>query len=369
MSELEYYEILGVRRDADTGSIKRAYRQAALKYHPDKNPGDKAAEEKFKLAAEAYSVLSDPEKRARYDRFGKAGLGGAAGAPGFDSEIFADFGDILGDLFGFGSVFGGGARGRRRARAGRDMRFDLEIDFEEAIRGLETNVQVPVLEPCDTCSGSGAKEGGVETCSACGGTGQVAYQQGFFTIARPCGTCRGVGRRIVDPCGTCAGEGQVRREKNLQIRIPAGVDEGTQLRMAGHGERPRGGGPPGDLFVVLHVRPHELFRREGLDIVADLPVSFSRLALGGEIRVPTLDGEEAVKIPAGTASGESFRLKRKGAPAIGGGRQGDQVVRVHVHVPKKLDDRQRELLEELGELEGDAALEPGLFERVKNIFS
>lgn len=371
MSDSEYYDILGVSRDADTPSIKKAYRKAALRYHPDKNPGDAEAEANFKKAAEAYAVLSDEEKRRRYDQFGKAGVGGAAGGgPGFNADVFADFSDILGDIFGFGGAFSGGAGRRgRRVQVGRDLRFDLEIDFEEAVRGLESQVQVPTLEPCETCDGSGANSGGVETCTQCKGAGQVAFQQGFFTIARPCSQCSGAGKRITDPCDTCSGAGQVQKNKELTIRLPAGVDEGTQLRMNGHGEKPRGGGPAGDLYVVVHVRDHEHFRRDGLNLHLDIPLSFARMALGTEIEVPTLEGTESIRVPAGTASGESFRLRGEGVPSLQGRRKGDQIVTVHVHVPRKLTDEQRELLEQLAEVEGEAVLEPGLFERVKNIFS
>lgn len=369
MADNAYYEILGVSRDADASAIKKAYRKAAMKYHPDKNPGDADAEAKFKEAAEAYSVLSNPEKRQLYDQFGKAGVGaggpGAGGFGGFDPETFGDFGDILGDLFGFG----GGGRRRRRARSGRDLRFDLEIDFEEAIRGLETQIQVPVLEPCETCDGQGAPADGIETCGECGGTGQIAFRQGFFTLTRTCGRCGGAGRSITDPCETCEGSGQQRHEKNLQIRIPAGVDTGTQLRMSGHGEKPRGGGVPGDLYVVLSVRQHEFLTRDGIDLRVDVPVSFARLVLGAEVSVPTLDGNHELRIPAGTESGTEFRIRGKGSPDLSGRGTGDLVVGVHVLIPKKLDDDQRELLEKLAELDGESVLEPGLFDRVRNIFT
>ena len=367
----EYYDTLGVDRDADVATIKKAYRKQALKYHPDKNPDDPEAEAKFKQAAEAYAVLSDSEKRARYDRLGKAGVGGAGGV-GFDQDIFSDFSDILGDFF-FGDVFGrggAGGRGRRRGQAvGRDLRFDLEIDFEEALNGLETTIRLPVLEPCEECNGQGATPENIETCAECRGSGQVAFRQGFFTIARPCATCQGLGRKIVVPCESCDGKGVTQQERSIQVRIPAGVDEGTQLRMSGHGENPRGGGVPGDLYVVLHVREHQLFRRDGEDLLVDLPVSFAQMTLGTELKVPTTDGQESIKIPAGTASGTRFRLRGKGAPSLRGGGRGDQYVTVHVHVPKRLTDEQRQLLEQLAELDGEATLEPGLFERVRNIFS
>ena len=367
MAEQDYYEILGVDRSADLATIKKAYRKAALRDHPDKNPGDKEAEERFKRAAEAYAVLSDAEKRRIYDQFGRAGLGGQPGFQGFDQDIFGDFSDILGDLFGLGSIFGG-ARRRGRAGAGRDLRYDLEIEFEEAIRGLETKIRVPRQETCGDCGGRGANEGGIETCSACGGRGQVAFQQGFFTIARPCNSCGGNGRRITDPCRACEGSGRVQREKTLGIRIPAGVDDGTRIRMAGEGEGGTGGGPPGDLYVVLHVRPHEVFSRQGRDLHCELAISYSRAALGGKAEVPTLDGSQPLDIPAGTQGGTTFRLRGLGAPAINSGARGDQYVTVLVRTPTRLSSEQRELLEKLAELEGDETDEPGLFDRVKNIF-
>jgi molecular chaperone DnaJ len=370
LTEFDYYEILGVERTADLAAIKKAYRAAALRNHPDKNPGDSAAEERFKQAAEAYSVLSDPQKRRVYDQFGKAGLGGRPGFQGFDQDIFGDFSDILGDLFGFGSIFGGGGGRRRRGGSpGRDLRYDLEIDFEEAVRGLETRIRVPRLETCRDCGGQGAAEGGIETCGACGGRGQVAFQQGFFTIARPCGSCRGTGKRITKPCHSCDGAGRVQREKTIGIRIPPGVDEGTRIRMAGEGEGGAGGARGGDLYVVLHVREHPVFRRRDLDIHCDVPLSIARAALGGEIRVPTLDGERTLQIPAGTQSGESFRLKGLGVPALNGSARGDQQVTVRVRTPRRLSSEQRELFERLAELEGEETDEPGLFDRVRNIFS
>lgn len=368
MSDRDYYEVLGVARDAEIPAIKKAYRQAALRNHPDKNPGDKQAEERFKEAAEAYAVLSDPEKRRIYDQFGRRGLGGAGGFPGFDQEIFADFSDILGDLFGLGSIFGG-ARSRRQGSAGRDLRFDLEIEFEEALRGLETKIQVPRLETCSTCGGDGAAEGGSEVCQQCGGRGQVAFQQGFFTIARPCGVCRGVGRRITRNCDTCDGRGRVQTESTLRIRIPAGVDDGTRIRMSGEGEGGTGGGPPGDLYVVLNVREHELFQRRGREIHLLWPISFSQAALGAEIKVPTIDGERKLTVPAGTQSGTRFRLKGLGVPALNGAGRGDQYVTLQLLTPTKLSDEQRRLLEELALLDGEEKDETGLFERVKSIFS
>lgn len=364
----DFYEVLGVSRDADISVIKKAYRRAAVENHPDKNPEDAEAEGRFKEAAEAYSVLSDAQKRQRYDQFGHAGLGGQGGFRGFDQEIFGDFSDILGDLFGFGSIFGGRGRGRGAARVGADLRYDLEIDFEEAIRGLETKIKVPRLEACAECEGSGAESGGLETCSQCAGQGQVAFQQGFFTIARTCPACAGRGQRVLTPCGACAGEGRLRSERTLTVRIPPGVDGGVRLRMSGEGEAGAAGGPAGDLYVVLHVREHERFARDGLDLHCDVTISYAQAVLGGEIDVPTLDGEQSIRVPAGTQSGTRFRLKGKGAPSLDGRGAGDEYVEVRIHVPQKVNADQRKLIEQLGELQGDVTAERGLFERVRDIF-
>jgi molecular chaperone DnaJ len=371
VADRDYYEILGVDRAADVASIKKAYRRAALKFHPDKNPGDPQAEQQFKEAAEAYSVLSDPGKRQLYDRFGKSGLAGAGGFPGFDQDVFADFSDILGDLFGFGGgVFGGQRRrGRGGAGAGRDLRYDLEIEFEEAIRGLETKIQVARLEMCETCGGNGAESGGIETCRQCGGRGQVAFQQGFFTIARPCSHCGGTGRRITRPCESCEGQGRIQADRTLTVRIPPGVDSGTRLRMSGEGEGGVGGGPPGDLYVVLHVREHPIFERRDIDLFSVAPVSFSQCALGAEISVPTIDGDQTLEVPAGTQSGTRFRLRGRGVPSLDGGGRGDHHVTVAIRTPRRLSKEQRELIEQLAELEGEEQDEPGLFDRVKNIFN
>jgi len=366
--DTDYYELLGLGRDADISEIKKAYRKLALKYHPDKNPGDKTSEERFKEAAEAYAVLSDTEKRRRYDLYGRAGLGSQGGFPGFDQETFSDFSDILGDLFGFGSVFGGGRRGRR-GRAGSDLRYDLEIDFEEAVGGLETHIQVPRHESCESCRGSGGAPGGVETCSDCKGKGQVAFRQGFFTIARACSSCGGAGKRILKACSECRGEGRVRTERTITLRVPAGVDEGMQMRVAGEGEAGTGGGPPGDLYVVLHVREHPFFQREEQDIFSTIEISFSQAALGTERQVPTLDGEHVLKIPAGTQSGTRFRLRSRGVRVLNGNGRGDHYVSLQVRTPASLSPEQRELFRQLSEVEGDLSEDRGLFDRVKDIFS
>lgn len=368
MPPTDYYEILGVSRDADLSVIKKAYRKLAIQYHPDKNAGDATAEGKFKQAAEAYSVLSDSEKRGRYDTYGRAGVGGAGGFQGFDQEIFADFSDVLGDLFGFGNIFGGGRR-RRRGQAGRDLRYDLEIELEEAVHGLETRIKVPRLEHCADCSGSGAAPGGLQRCEPCNGQGQVAFQQGFFTIARTCGHCRGTGKRISKACDGCRGAGRVQVERDLQVRIPAGVDSGMQLRVGGEGEAGAVGGPRGDLYVTINVREHAEFSRDDCDLHSIVEISFSQAALGIAKTVPVLDGEHNLRIPAGTQSGTRLRLRGKGVPSLDGRRRGDHYLTVQVRTPPSLDNEQRELFERLAEVEGDPALDRGLFDRVKDIFS
>jgi len=365
VTDRDYYQVLGVDRNADLATIKKAYRRLAVENHPDRNPGDHEAEERFKEAAEAYAVLSDADKRRTYDRFGKAGLKGQPSFTGFDQEIFGDFGDILGDLFGLGGIFGGRAR-RRGGRGGRDLLVDLEIDFEEAVRGLETKIQVPRLETCPDCAGRGVRdENGVQNCPDCGGRGQVSIQQGFFTIARTCGRCGGAGRLIVKPCETCGGEARVRRQRTINVRIPPGVVDGIRLRIAGEGEGGVAGGPPGDLHVALRVREHPVFTRRDEHVLCERTVGFARAALGGRVKVPTLDGEQELEIPPGTQSGTVFTLRGKGAPVLGGRGRGDQLVTVVVHTPTRLSKRKRALLEELAALEDEN--EPSLFDRVKDI--
>jgi molecular chaperone DnaJ len=339
----DYYDVLGVPRNASEQEIKSAYRRQALKHHPDRNPGNKEAEERFKQAAEAYNVLGDPEKRRRYDVYGHAGV---TGAGGFDPTIFADFGDILGDFFGLGDLFG---RRRGGPRRGADLRYNLELSFEEAAFGTETHIQIPRSESCGTCAGSGAAPGtSPTTCSACGGTGQVTFQQGFFSVARACGRCRGTGRVVATPCRSCAGAGQVQTTRKLQIRIPAGVDDGSQLRIAGEGEAGTAGGPPGDLFVVLRVDEHAFFHREGDSLLCEVPISMTQAALGASIEVPTLDGGKArLSIPEGTQGGATFRMRGQGVPRLGGKGRGDLHVTVRVVTPTKLTAAQRRLLDEL----------------------
>jgi len=349
----DYYEVLGVTRTATDVEIKSAYRKLAMTYHPDRNPNNPDAEEKFKEITEAYAILADGEKRSLYDRFGHAGVSGSAAGPaGFDPAIFQDFGDIFGEFFGFGDLFGGGG-GRRRSRAqrGADLREDLYLEFDEAVFGVEKQVKVRRHEACDGCRGSGAAPGkGPVTCRACDGRGQIRYQQGFFSIARTCSTCQGSGSVITDPCPKCKGEGRVLRERAVETKVPAGVEDGTRIRFAGLGEAGAFGGPAGDLYVVLHVKEHLFFEREGNDLYCVVPISFPQAALGTEIMVPTFEGEHRLKVPEGTQSGTSFRIRGKGVPVLNGRGKGDLFVEVRIQTPAKLGKRQRELLAELGEL-------------------
>jgi molecular chaperone DnaJ len=338
--------VLGVNRAATEQEIKSAYRKLALQFHPDRNPNDPQAEEKFKEASEAYAVLADGEKRAMYDRFGHAGVGG--GGAGFDATVFQDFSDIFGDFFGFGDLFGGGSRRRSRAQRGADLREDINLTFEEAFFGTDTKLTVRRHETCEECRGSGAAPGKAPvTCRSCGGRGQVRYQQGFFSIARTCPTCQGSGNVITDPCPNCKGEGRVLRQRSVDTKVPAGVEDGTRIRFSGLGEGGVHGGPPGDLYVVLHVREHPFFEREGNDLHCVIPVSFAQAALGAEINVPTLEGASVLKVPEGTQSGTTLRIRGKGVPVLNGHGKGDLYVEVRVQTPGKLNKRQRELLQEL----------------------
>ncbi|HXV63987.1 MAG TPA: molecular chaperone DnaJ [Vicinamibacteria bacterium] len=343
----DYYEVLGVDRTATPSDIKRAYRRLAVKYHPDKNPGDATAEEAFKECAEAYSVLSDQEKRAVYDRYGHAGL---RGAPQVNTDIFREFTDIFGGGSIFEELFSDLFGGRRnRPSRGADLHYELELTFEEAIHGTETRILVPRAEHCLSCAGSGAEPGtGKNSCPTCGGRGQVRLQQGFLVVSRPCGQCRGTGQIILDPCKTCKGSGQVAREREITLRIPAGVDNGSRLRRTGEGEAGTRGGPSGDLYVILHVKPHALFRRDGDDIYLELPVTFPQAALGAEVEVPTIDGSQGLTVPPGTQSGSVIKLRGKGVPRLQGSGRGDQLVVVNVVTPEKLTREQRELVEQLG---------------------
>jgi molecular chaperone DnaJ len=370
LSKRDYYEILNIPRSASEQEVKSAYRRLAVKYHPDKNPGDREAEERFKEAAEAYSVLSDQQKRAQYDRFGH--VNGGFGSAGFDPTIFSEFGDIFGDLFGFGDILGGS--GRRRpsaAQRGADLRYNLELTFMEAAFGLKTKIKVPRLETCESCSGTGAGPGsGSTSCPTCHGQGQIRYQQGFFSISRTCHHCQGAGTIIRNPCKECRGERRVHRERTLEVRIPAGVDNGQRMRIAGEGEAGVNGGPPGDLDVVFFVKEHEIFERQQNDLYCTIPISFPQAALGAEVTIPTLEGEDKLRIPEGTQSGKVFCLRGKGVASPTGKGRGDQYVRVNVVTPTKLNREQRKLLEQFGELTevNNKPIEKKILDRVKDIF-
>ncbi|MFQ5525601.1 MAG: molecular chaperone DnaJ [Thermoanaerobaculia bacterium] len=371
-SARDYYEVLNVDRGASERDIKSAYRRLAVKFHPDRNPGDHAAEEKFKEAAEAYAVLSDTEKRARYDRFGHRGVAGG-GFSGFDPTVFGDFSDILGDFFGFGfgDMFGRGRRGRT-GQPGADLRYELHIDLEEAAFGAEETLEIPRLETCEDCSGSGsAEDTGVETCHACAGQGQVRFTQGFFTVARTCPQCGGEGRVVTNPCAACKGEGRFEQRRSIQVKIPAGVDSGTRLRLTGEGEHGRKGGPTGDLYVDIVVEPHEKFHREGPHVASEVELAFAQAVLGAEVEVETLHGPELLEIPAGTRDGTKFQLKGKGIEQLNGFGKGDHIVvaRLVVPHPRNLSDEELDLVRELAELEGVEVRESRrVLDRVKDLF-
>jgi molecular chaperone DnaJ len=381
VSKRDYYEVLGVARGASDAEIKSAYRKQAMKYHPDRNPGDHSAEERFKEAAEAYAILADTEKRSLYDRFGHAGVSSAASS-GFDPTVFQGFEDLfggLGDIFGFGDLFGGGRR-RGGPQRGGDLRYDLEITFEESAQGAETSIQIPRQETCEACTGTGAAPGSSPTvCAQCRGQGQVRMQRGFLTVAATCPQCRGAGRVIAKPCPSCRGAGRVARDRKITVKIPAGIATGQQLRLQGEGEAGAAGGPPGHLYVVVHVREHEFFRRDGLNLFCEIAVNFTTVALGGEIQVPTLGGTESVKIHEGTQTGTTLRLRGKGMPDVGGGSgRGDLFATIQVRTPKKLSKEQRHLIEQLGKVLPAEKFEPraredeqderNLFDRVKDMF-
>ncbi len=369
----DYYEVLGVGREADDSALKAAYRKLALQYHPDRNPDNHEAEEKFKEAAEAYSVLSDSQKRAAYDRFGHAGVASAAGN-GFDGAAgFPDLADILSDVFGFGDVFGGGRAGQRRNRPqrGDDVRYDLEIGFEDAMRGLTVDIQVPRMEECGRCHGKGAEpDDGLTTCPTCRGRGEVIYQQAFLSVRRTCSQCGGRGQIIRRPCKECKGEGYLRRERKLKVNIPAGVDDSTQMRLSQEGQPGVNGGPAGDLYVVLKVKSHPIFERNGNDLHCSVPINLAQAALGASIEILTLDGLQTVKVPEGSQPGARMRLKGLGVPHVQSSGRGDLFVHLDVRVPTKLTREQRKLVEQLRDLlpvENEPS-EKGLLDKVKDYF-
>jgi len=375
MSKRDYYEILGVARDASEKEIKKAYRRVAMKFHPDRNPDDKDAEEKFKEASEAYEILSDAQKRGAYDQYGHDAVSGNAGAGGFGGGGGANFSDIFGDVFGdiFGGAGGGGGRSRGPAR-GSDLRYNLDVDLEEAVKGTDAKIRIPTLVACEPCNGSGAKKGSTPvTCTTCGGVGQVRMQQGFFSVQQTCPNCRGKGKMISDPCTSCHGQGRVEETKTLSVKVPPGVDTGDRIRLGGEGEAGPDGGPAGDLFVQINVRDHNIFERDGKHLYCEVPISFIDAALGGELEVPTLEGRVKLKIPEETQTGKLFRLRGKGVTPVRGGSTGDLLCRVVLETPVNLTKSQKELLKELQESfekEGNqqSPRKSSWFEGVKNFF-
>jgi len=352
MSKRDYYEILGVEKNASEAEIKKAFKRLAMKFHPDRNPDNKEAEEKFKEAKEAYEILGDAQKRSAYDQFGHAGvdpagMGGGAGGFGGGASFSDIFGDVFGDIFGGGRARGGGGS---RAFRGDDLQYNLELSLEDAVRGTQVDVRIPTHIACDECGGSGAKKGTTpSTCPTCGGVGQVRMQQGFFSLQQTCPRCHGSGKIISDPCGKCHGQGRVQKHKTLSVKIPAGVDNGDRIRLSGEGEAGEHGGPPGDLYVQIGVRPHKIFERDGTDLYCEVPINMVTAALGGELEVPTLDGRVKLKIPAETQSGKQFRLRGKGVRSVRGAQVGDLMCKVMVETPVNLTKRQKELLEELNQ--------------------
>jgi len=348
MSKRDYYEILGVNRDASDQDIRKAYRRLAMKYHPDRNPDNAKAEDQFKEAKEAYEVLSDAEKRAAYDQYGHAGVDPSVGM-GAGAAGFGGFADAFGDIFG--DIFGGGGRTRSNVYRGADLRYNIEVSLEEAARGTESRIRIPTLDECDVCHGSGAKPGtSPVTCPSCHGHGQVRMTQGFFSIAQTCPKCHGSGKIVESPCSACSGHGRVKRQKTLSVKIPAGVDEGDRIRLSGEGEAGVNGGQAGDLYVVIHIRAHDVFTRDGNNLHCEMPISFTKAALGGEIEIPTLDGYAKIKVPSETQSGRVFRLRGKGIKGIRSSTHGDLMCHVVVETPVNLTARQRELLAELEEI-------------------
>lgn len=378
----DYYEVLGIPRTATKDEIKKAYRKLAMQFHPDKNPGNKEAEAKFKEASHAADILMDDQKRAMYDRMGHAaeqgGMGGGGGfqGGGFSGD-FGDLGDIFGDIFGDilggqrGRGAGGGGRRRSRAQAGDDLQTEMYVTFEEAAFGVEKEISITRSVACETCHGSGAKSGsGPVTCDMCQGHGEVRRQQGFFTIAQPCPKCHGTGQIIKDACETCGGRGRNKKREKLSVKVPAGIDEGQRLKLSGQGDSGLNGGPAGDLFVLIHIEEHEFFKRDEYDVHCEVPISFSQAALGTEVEVPTLGGRVSMKIPEGTQSGQKMKLRNKGITKLGGYGFGDQIITIHVETPSKLSKEQRELFKQLSELEQNTSnpMTKGFFERVRELF-
>lgn len=356
MSKRDYYEVLGVSKNASEADIKKAFKRLAMKHHPDRNPDSKEAEEKFKEGKEAYDVLSDAQKRAAYDQFGHAGVDHSAGMGGAGfgggSASFSDiFGDVFGDIFGGG---GGGGRGGERVFRGADLQYNLELSLEEAVGGTSVNIRVPTQIACDECGGSGAKKGtSATTCTTCGGHGQVRMQQGFFSLQQTCPRCHGNGKMIDNPCGKCHGHGRVEKQKTLSVKVPAGVDNGDRIRLSGEGEAGENGGPAGDLYVQIRVKPHAIFKRDGNDLFCEVPINIVMAGLGGELEVPTLAGKVKLKVPAETQSGKLFRLRGKGVKSVRSGQTGDLLCKVDVETPVNLTKKQKELLEEFGKSMGE----------------
>jgi len=371
MAKRDYYEVLGVNRDAEEDALKKAYRRLAMKHHPDRNPDNPKAEESFKEAKEAYEMLSDGNKRAAYDQYGHAGVDPSMGAAG--GAGMGGFANAFGDIFG--EIFGGGGRGRNGVYRGADLRYNLEITLEEAARGTDTQIRSPTQAKCEVCEGSGAKPGTkAVACPTCEGQGQVRMQQGFFSIQQTCPRCHGTGRVVPTPCTNCDGAGYVNKQKTLSVKIPPGVDDGDRIRLSGEGEAGANGGPPGDLYVVMHIKPHAIFKREGTDLHCDMPVSIATAALGGEIEIPTLEGQAKIRIPAETQTGKAFRLRGKGIKQVRGTSFGDLMCHVYVETPVNLTARQRELLEEFEAIssEDPSRHNPqakGWFDKVRDFFA
>jgi molecular chaperone DnaJ len=367
----DYYEILSVERTASDGEIKSAYRKLAMQYHPDRNPNNPEAEEQFKACSEAYSVLSDPDKRAAYDRYGHAAFSGAGAGGGNPFQGQGDLSDIFGDLFGEMFNMGGGARRPTRQQRGRDLKYDMQLTFEEAVFGVEREISIRRAEPCEDCRGTGSAAGKQpETCQQCGGRGQIRSQQGFFSVARTCPVCSGTGSVIRTPCTTCRGDSRVTREHKILVKVPAGVEQDTRIRYSGEGEAGRFSGPAGDLYVVLEVKPHKFFERDGDDLHCVIPISFPQAALGAELQLETLEGVETIKVPEGTPSGKEIRLRGKGVPHLNSHGKGDLIVEVRIHTPTKLSKQQKYLLKQLAETISieNTPVSRGLFNKVKDMF-